>query len=379
VSSVAIGNDADQEIMRDLAAWGRGRYYFTRDLYTIPQIVTAEAVLATRAYLIEERFRPLLSPASPLLRGLTLPPLRGYVATAPKPAATLHALTPQQDPLLATWQFGLGRAVAFTSDARPRWAAEWLGWSDAALFWSRLVRWTIAAPFSQLDVQAQVEGDQVRVVLDARDREGTLLTGLEARAQIVGQSGAAALEQTAPGRYEGRLTVDEPGGYLVTVEARRQGRVAGVGRTAVAVPYSPELAASGLGWGGLSHLVEVAGARVMTSPAEILAPPAAGGERRVPAWPPLTAAALGLFVAEVTLRRLPVIREVAGRAAAVVMAWLRQAPPPASEEDREYETADQWRPAPGEEEASADMEQAARLYIARLRQQQESDQPRERD
>ena len=379
VSGVAIGNDADQEIMRDLAAWGRGRYYFTRDLYTIPQIVTAEAVLATRAYLIEERFRPLLSPASPLLRGLNLPPLRGYVATAPKPAATLHALTPQQDPLLATWQFGLGRAVAFTSDARPRWAAEWLSWSEAALFWSRLVRWTIAAPFSQLDVQAQVEGDQVRAVLDARDREGTLLTDLEARAQIVGQSGAAALEQTAAGRYEGRLTVDEPGGYLVTVEARRQGRVVGVGRTAVAVPYSPELAASGLGWGGLSHLVEVAGARVMTSPAAILAPPASGGERRVPAWPPLTAAALGLFVAEVTLRRLPVIREVAGRAAAVVMAWLRQAPPPASEEDREYETADQWRPAPGEEEASADMEQAARLYIARLRQQQESEEPRNRD
>ncbi len=379
VSSVAIGKDADQEIMRDLAAWGRGRYYFTHDLYTIPQIVTAEAVLATRAYLIEERFRPLLSPASPLLRGLSLPPLRGYVATAAKPSATLHALTPQQDPLLASWQFGLGRAVAFVSDARPRWAAEWLGWPEAALFWSRLVRWTIAPPFSPLDVQAQVEGDQVRVVLDARDREGTLLTDLEARAQIIGQSELAPLEQTAPGRYEGFLAVDEPGGYLITVEARRLGRVVAAGRTAVAVPYSSELASPAAGLAGLSRLVEVAGARVMTSPAEILAPPASGGERHVPAWPPLTVAALGLFVAEVTLRRLPVVREMVGRGAVVLLAWLRQAPPPPTEEDREYETADQWRPAPGEEEASADMEQAARLYIARLRQQQESDQPQKRD
>src|SRR3970282_2040331 len=118
--------------MRDLAAWGGGRYYFTRDLYSIPQIVTAEAVLATRAYLIEEPFRPLAAPGSPLLAGLLpLPALRGYVATAAKPAATLHALTSQQDPLLATWQIGLGRAAAFTSDAAPRWAAEWYGWAGA--------------------------------------------------------------------------------------------------------------------------------------------------------------------------------------------------------------------------------------------------------
>jgi Mg-chelatase subunit ChlD len=379
LSSVAIGNDADQEIMRDLARWGGGRYYFTRDLYTIPQIVTAEAVLATRAYLIEERFRPLVSPASPLLRGLSVPALRGYVATAPKPSATLHALTPQQDPLLASWQFGLGRVLAFTSDARPRWAAEWFDWPEAALLWSRLVRWTIAPPFSPLDVQTAVEGDQVKVVLEARDQTGTLLTDLLAVARIVGREGFTPLIQTAPGRYEGRRAADEPGGYLVTVEARRQGRLVGVGRAAAAVPYSPELTTAGVGFGALSRLVETAGARVMTTPAEMLVPPAAGGERRVPAWPPLAGAALGLFVAEITLRRLPVIREVAGRVAAAVLGWLRQSQPGPSAQDREYEAADQWRPQPEDLEASADMEQAARLYIARLRQQHGSDQPPRRD
>ncbi|MDQ7848712.1 MAG: VWA domain-containing protein [Armatimonadota bacterium] len=378
LSSVAVGNDADQEFMRDLAAWGRGRYYFTRDLYTIPQIVTAEAVLATRAYLIEEQFRPLISPASPLLRGLAPPPLGGYVATAPKPSATLHALTPQQDPLLASWQFGLGRVVAFTSDARPRWAARWLSWPDVAIFWSRLVRWAVAPPSGELEVQAQVEGDVVHVVLDARDRAGTLLTDLEARAQVVGRGAPASLEQTAPGRYEGRLMVEGPGGYLVTVEARRQGRLVGVGRTPVAVSSPPELAAPGAGGGVLSRLVEAAGARVVATPAEILAPPSGGGKRRVPAWPPLAGAALGLFLAEVTLRRLPVIREVGGRGVAAVLAWLRQAPPPPGDADREYEAADQWLLARGQPEASEDMERAARLYIARLRQLQESDRSKER-
>lgn len=379
VSSVAIGGDADQEIMRDVAGWGHGRFYYTKDLYTIPQIVTAEAVLATRAYLIEEPFRPLASPVSPILRGLRLPPLRGYVATAAKPAATLHAVSPQQDPLLASWQYGLGRALVFTSDARARWAAGWMTWPEASLFWSRAVRWTMADPATPLDVQTEVRGDRVRVVLEARGADGTLLTDLTARAQVVGRPGPVGLVQSAPGRYEGDVVVTEPGGYLVTVEAHRNGRLAGTGRATVVVPAAPELAGVGAGLGTLNRLVEVAGARVMRSPADILAPPAGGGARRVPAWPALAVMALGLFVADVALRRLPVIREVAGRAGAALIAWLRRSPPPPTPDDREYEAADQWRPSPGELEASADMEQAARLYIARLRQEQGTGESHERD
>lgn len=376
VSSVAIGRDADHEIMRDLASWGRGRYYFTRDLYTIPQIVTAEAVLATRAYLIEERFRPLVAPGSSLLRDIDpLPALRGYVATAPKPAATLHALSPQGDPLLASWQYGLGRAVAFTSDAAARWAVEWFAWPDAARFWSRLVRWAMSPPTDPLDVHAAVERDQVHLVLDARDQDGALLLDLTARAEIVGQAGEpVTLSQTAPGRYEGRVPVRSPGGYLVSVAASRGDRLVGVGRAAVAVGYSPELRTVGANTAGLARLVEVAGARPIETSAEILQPPARGSRRSQPAWPPMTAVALGLFVVEVTLRRVPVISEVTRRALAHLVAWVRREPPKPQPEDREYEAADQW-PATDEGLAarSADMEQAARLYIARLRRQQESD------
>ncbi|MGH2453753.1 MAG: VWA domain-containing protein [bacterium] len=376
VSSVAIGGDADREIMRDLAGWGGGRYYFTRDLYTIPQIVTAEAVLATRAYLIEERFRPRAAPGSPLLEGLTpLPALRGYVATAAKPSGTLHALTGQQDPLLATWQIGLGRAAAFTSDATARWAAEWYGWPGAPAFWSRLLRWVVAPPQVPLEVRAGLERDRVRIVLDARDPQGRRLTDLRAEAQIVGAA-AVSLTQTAPGIYEGEAAVRTPGAYLVTVEARRNERVAGVGRTTVTVPYSPELIPPDGGSGAVARLVEETGARVVTTPAELAAPPP-GGARRQPLWPYLVTSALGLFVIDVALRRLPVAREIAARALAALGAWVRRAPARAGSEDREYEVADQWRPPPGEPQASSDMEQAARLYIARLRRQQESDRRRE--
>jgi uncharacterized membrane protein len=376
VSSVAIGGDADREIMRDFAAWGGGRYYFTRDLYSIPQIVTAEAVLATRAYLIEERFRPLSAPGSPLLAGLIpLPALRGYVATAAKPSATLHALTGQQDPLLATWQIGLGRAAAFTSDAAARWAAEWYGWRGAPAFWSRLVRWVMAPPQALLDVRAGVVGDRVRVVLEARDAQGSRLIDLDARAEIVGAA-ALSLVQTAPGRYEGDAAVSTPGAYLVSVEARRGGRLAGVGRAAVTVPYSPELIPPDGQGGAVARLVEETGARVISSPADLAARPQGGG-RRQPLWPLLVTSALSLFVIDVGLRRMPVVRDLAVRAVAALGAWLRREPAAATSEDHEYELADQWRPPPGEGEASSDMEAAARLYIARLRRQQDASQRRE--
>ncbi len=376
VSSVTIGTDSDREFMRDLAAWGGGRYYFTRDLYTIPQIVTAEAVLATRAYLIEERFRPLGSPGSPLLTGLLpLPALRGYVATAAKPSATIHALTAQQDPLLATWQIGLGRAAAFTSDAAPRWAAEWFGWRGAPAFWSRLVRWVMAPAQTALDVRAGVERDRVRVVLEARDAEGTRLLDLDARAQIVGAAGLS-LTQTAPGRYEGDAALPAPGAYLVSVEARRGGRLAGVGRATVTVPYSPELIPPDGGGAAVARLVEETGARVITTPADLAAVPAGGG-RRQPLWPLLVTSALGLFVLDVGLRRMPVVRDLAARALLSLGAWLRRAPPAPTREDHEYDLADQWRPPPGDAEASSDMEAAARLYIARLRRQQDASQRRE--
>ena len=88
-SAVAVGADADEQIMRSLARWGGGRYYLTRDLYSVPQILTAEALLASRAYIVEERLTPELRQRG-LVDDFTLPPLRGYVATAPKPAGTVH-------------------------------------------------------------------------------------------------------------------------------------------------------------------------------------------------------------------------------------------------------------------------------------------------
>ena len=102
--------------------------------------------------IIEEPFAARLGPygsGHPLLSGLstdTAPPLLGYDVAFAKPTAETLLLTHRDDPLLAVWQYGLGKSVAWTSDAAPRWSAQWLGWQGFPAFWAQTVRWSLKSP-----------------------------------------------------------------------------------------------------------------------------------------------------------------------------------------------------------------------------------------
>ncbi|MFQ6055236.1 MAG: VWA domain-containing protein, partial [Methanosarcinales archaeon] len=58
VSAIAIGEDADIPLMRDIAKIGNGRFYYTEDPRTIPRIFTKEALLASKSLIVEEAFFP---------------------------------------------------------------------------------------------------------------------------------------------------------------------------------------------------------------------------------------------------------------------------------------------------------------------------------
>ena len=366
-SSVAVGADADLTLMQDVARWGGGRFYATRDEATIPQIVTAEAFIASRAQIIEEHFTPRVH-SSGLVDDLSFPELRGYVAASPKPSATVHLVSAQDDPILASWQYGLGRAVAFTSDATGRWGADWMRWSDAGRFWSRLVRWVSRRESDDLQVVVDRRGDGATVVAEAVTAAGFPLDGLEVQASVTGPVRARVpLVQTAPGRYEGRLDRLVMGAYAVTVSARDgtgRGRLATSG---FVIPYSPELKDLRVNRSLLSRLTEATGGRILEDPRAAVAPPR-GATARTTTWPLLAAAALGLFVTEIAVRRVPAITQYVGALLTAGRARMAR-PPSAAEVDaaRQYEQADQWTFARPDPSASESMQQAARLYIARLK------------
>jgi Mg-chelatase subunit ChlD len=366
-SAVAIGSDADLEFMQRVSRWGGGGFHTTRDLATIPQIITAEALIASRAYVVEERFTPQIVRAG-FVDDFAMPPLLGYVATAPKPAATLHLVSAQDDPLLASWQYGIGRAVAFTSDASTRWAANWMRWADAGRFWSRVVRWVSRAEDDDLQVAVDRQGDTALVIADAVTEAGTPLDGLALEAGVTGPVNTRiTLVQTAPGRYEGRLQASAQGAYALAVAARDpDGRVR-VKTSGFVVPYSPELKALGVNRALLARIAEATGGRLLSDPAAAVAPMRTT-RSTANTWPVFASTALVLFVVDLAVRRMPAI---APHLAAIVGAIRGRATRPPTtqetEEERQYAESDRWKFIAPDAAASESMQEAARLYIARLK------------
>jgi hypothetical protein len=156
----------------------------------------------------------------------SIPPLYGYVGTSSKDTAQMILVTHKDDPLLATWQYGLGKVAAFTSDATNRWGKDWVAWPGYALFWANTVRYTISEAISPvLNMQVKLVDEQAILTVDtvgSLQAEGTdfYLDGYSMQANIVdpaGHSQSVTLPQVAPGKYEGSFTPHNEGVYLIHV------------------------------------------------------------------------------------------------------------------------------------------------------------------
>ncbi len=321
VSVVAIG-DGYAPFLRDVAAIGRGNFHFTRDVSTIPSIFTAETVLATRSYIVEEEVYPAIVGEHPILTGIaSLPPLFGYVASTVKDTAQLlmRSPIPNSDPVLAAWQFGLGRSVAWTSDATARWAVNWLPWEHYTRFFDQMVRWTITEGVnSNLEIRVETRDGEAALVVDARDRGGDFLNGLNLDAGVVGpdlQSQVIPLFQVAPGRYEGLFTPGVEGAYFIRVAGRPVANapidVVVAQTSGWVLAYSPEYRLRGQG-ADLALLNAVAnltgGGSLEGRPADVFRHDVRVASTQFPLWPWLLLAALLLLPFDVGVRRLIVTR-----------------------------------------------------------------------
>jgi len=344
LSTVAIGAGNDLRFLEEIAALGDGRYYFTDRAANLPVIFAQETQLAMRSYVVEEPFYPRQTAASPILTGIeAVPQLAGYVATTQKPAGRVILATHQDDPLLAAWQYGLGRAVAWTSDATGRWAQRWVAWEGFARFWAQAVRWTIVERAGvPVEVAVVLEGEVARVTVDAVDEGGAFVDGLDASVSVVGPEGEPVLvelAQTGPGRYEGTFVPHTEGAYLMRLTASPPpggGAEGGAGALALTtgwvMGYSPEYAALEGDPAYLAGLAELGGGAVLDEPAGALVHDLKGAGVRRGLWPWLLALAALLLPIDVGVRRLALGRRDLERAWAWVVARLpRGRPRPVAE------------------------------------------------
>lgn len=312
LSSIAVGEDADQAWLSSLARLGDGRYYFTENFAEIPNIVYREVSLATKVAEIQGEVVPLFVSPSPLLRGVdveAIPSLSGYVATRPKEAATTVLRSERGDPLLAHWQHGLGRVAAWTSDSEGLWSAGWLSDESTRRIWDQAVRWTMPPPIERsLQVEAWVDGKHVTISASSVDHNGRFIDLADTRADIQHPNGSTfgvSLVQTAPGRYEVSLPASGPGLYRVDVRQVREGSQEVRESSGYVIPSAPELRRLGSNEALLKEMASITGGRAVSDPATAFSregmASAPGWE---PLWPYLLALSLVLLPVEVAIRRI---------------------------------------------------------------------------
>lgn len=348
LSAVAVGTDSDQRTMQLIAQLGGGRFYFTDRAETLPQIFTREAFLASRSTIIEEPFQPRLVRATQATNGVdwaAAPQLGGYVGTAERDPLNSPAITAlvshKDDPVYAVWQYGLGRSAAFTSDAKSRWATQWMNWSGFGQFWTQVLRDTIRREgAADLLPRVEIGAGKGHITVEAVTPDGGFKNNLRLKAHIVAPDFTTldiALEQTAAGRYEGDFAATQRGAYLVSVteEGGQAAPIAGSVNS-----YSPEFQITTADANLLAQLSEATGGVILA--AQMNEAGANLFERRAEKTVPreifetLLLVALLLLPIDVGIRRLNISREQVEEARVWIASKVRR---PAADVDAETAVA----------------------------------------
>jgi len=325
LSTVGAGGGSNP-FLENLAKQGGGRFYDAANPASIPDIFLKETQQVSGQQIVEEPFFPIKTSSSPILRGVEdggLPQLRGYNGTTIKPAAQSVLVTARDDPLLAQWQYGLGRSVAWTSDSTGRWARDWLGWQGFSRFFSQLVAWTFPGEETGgIEASLQAKADKTTLRVQSVESDGSPRDFYSTSAVVVGpdlEPRDVPLVQVAPGIYEAQLGEVDPGAYAVRITQTRPGS-SPLGRTVgLVAPTAAEYRALGPNEPLLATLRSATGGTTIDTPLQPWLHDLRATSRSTDLWPWLLVLALVLWPLDIALRRVSIGR----REFAAAGAWVR--------------------------------------------------------
>ena len=316
ISTIGVGSDVDRSLLEELAREARGKSYFLDDPNKIPQVISGETK-DLQASTVEERpvkvvrVRPV-----EFIDGIDFahaPKLLGFAKEKARTGSETILKLDSGEPLLVRWQYGLGRVVAFMSDAKARWSADWVSWKSYGTLWPQMVR---DVSHRDRTVRAGVragsrEGESI-VYYDVLGESGKQLTPTGILTQsaappvppqvMVNAPGepphAVQLEETAPGHYEARVADNQRGLYHIVS-----------GNSEIALPEagfyreSEELKAREINAPLLTEISRVTGGRVEPTMAQLLDDKGSYVKERRPLWPYWLLLALLLNFIEVAMRK----------------------------------------------------------------------------
>ena len=308
ISTIGLGQDVNRSYLERVARSAEGRSYFLLDISSLEQIVLKDVMEHTGTSVTEREFVPSAEREFEVTAGLDLAepgPLLGWVKFEAKEDAETILKAAEDDPLFVRWQYGLGRSAVFCSDAKDRWATNWVAWDGFDTFWSNVLR-DILPRASSTETEAAYDAGSGEIVV-RYDHSGISGPGPLPELYALGPSGyrRVATPTRVRGGFEARFPAEGQYGLFRI-------RPAEVSREFPEVAYYRE-SSEMVRWGAdpdLMHSIAAAtGGRADPSPESVFETGGRTVNRSMDLWPLLLALAILLNLVELVARKgwLPVL------------------------------------------------------------------------
>lgn len=265
ISTVGVGTHGAPmrtELLRIAQATG-GKFWNVTDPRALPKIYQREARRVSKPVIRESESGMSVMPTSgsashEILKGLDvgqLPPFYGYVMTTIKKSSLVEQLAIASEPvndegenstLIASWRYGNGRAIAFTSDAGHRWTTPWFNDDQYDKLFVQMTRYAMR-PITEVGdftVAAEVKDGVSRIVVTAIDENEQFLnflqingTGIYSGKTTKDNSVPLQFNQIGPGRYVAEHPIEGSGSLLYSIFPGEGFKKLTAG---VTIPYSNE-------------------------------------------------------------------------------------------------------------------------------------------
>ena len=318
ISTITLGERPNLALMESLARWGKGRSQVATSDSEIPSLFVGEARRLLSESMVEEPFQPVVATPSEALAGIEFakaPQLKGFVVGRAKPFSETLLEAKDHQPLLVRSHHGLGRTVAFLSDVKNRWSADWLAWEGYGKLWAQVVRASIRRDTGEgLALKVRREGTEAVATLTALEPDARYRNGLSPKLRINapdGRSTVIPLPQVGPGRYEMRTPLMPASGAAYAFELIESAGVSAdqlrkVGTSAsLHYPTTDEYRVLPPDLALLQALSEETGGTFMPQAGQVFAVDGDTGRVSTALWRYCMAVALLAFLLDLLVRRMP--------------------------------------------------------------------------
>lgn len=223
VSTIRIGPDlANLRLLQDFAQATAGIFYRVQDIEKLPLLLvglTREAMNRHKP----DRSTVEAGEATAMLSGISvrdIPAIDFPVAAEPKDGAQVMLKVVRAGkpaPLLAAWQYGLGRSAIFAAEPDSLATLSWIRWNRYAEFWSQLAGWTMRQGDSGMFTMRVHGAPDGSITVEAEKADPNPVTNLVCRITAPRRAIDVAMTETDASIYRGEVGLLPRGKYVATL------------------------------------------------------------------------------------------------------------------------------------------------------------------